>query len=131
MFLSAVGAFLLYFVAGAVVMVLFTVLYLRLTAHDELALIRSGNLAAGIALSGTLAGFAIPLTRGIVQSASLLDMLAWALIALIVQVLVYLAARFVLSDLSSRIERGETSAASFLATISVIAGLINSASMTL
>jgi putative membrane protein len=131
MFLNAVGAFLLYFVAGAVVMVLFTLLYLRLTAHDEVALIKSGNLAAGIALSGSLVGFAIPLTRCITQSASLLDMLAWALAALIVQVLVYLAARWLLDDLSGRIQRNELSAATFLASVSVIAGLINAASMTL
>ena len=131
MFLNAVGAFLLYFVAGAAVMVAFTALYLRITTHNELDLIRSGNIAAGIALSGTMAGFAIPLTRSITQSASLLDMLVWALVALVVQILVYLAVRWLLPDLSSRIERGEVSAAAFLASVSVIAGLINAASMTL
>jgi putative membrane protein len=131
MFLNAVGAFLLYFVVGAAVMVGFTALYLRITKHDELGLIRSGNVAAGIALSGTMAGFAIPLTRSITQAATLLDMLAWAVVALIVQIVVYLAVRWLLPDLSSRIERSEISAAAFLASVSVIAGLINAASMTL
>jgi putative membrane protein len=131
MFLNAVGAFLLYFIAGAGVMVAFTALYLRITTHDELSLIRSGNVAAGIALSGTMAGFSIPLTRSITQSASVLDMLVWALVALVVQIIVYLAVRWLMPDLSSRIERSEISAAAFLASVSVIAGLINAASMTL
>jgi putative membrane protein len=130
MFFNAVGAFLLFFVAGAGMMVLFAALYLRITTHDELSLIRAGNLAAGIALSGTLAGFAIPLTRSMTQSATLLDMIAWALVALVVQFLVYFAVRWLLPDLSSRIERGEFAAATFLAAVSVIAGLINAASMT-
>ncbi len=94
-------------------------------------MIRSGNVAAGIALSGTMAGFSIPLTRSITQSASVLDMLVWALVALVVQIIVYLAVRWLLPDLSSRIERSEISAAAFLASVSVIAGLINAASMTL
>jgi putative membrane protein len=131
MFLNAVGAFLLYFIVGAGMMVLFAALYLRITAHDELALIRSGNVAAGVAFSGSLAGFVIPLTRSITQAATLLDMLAWAVVALIVQIIVYFAVRWLLPDLSNRIERGEISAAAFLGSVSVIAGLINAASMTL
>lgn len=131
MFMQAIGAFLLYFIAGAAVMVAFTALYLRITTHDEIGLVRAGNVAAGIALSGTMAGFAIPLTRCITQSASLLDMIVWALVALFVQIVVYYAARWLLGDLSSRIEKGEVSAAAVVATVSVIAGLINAASMTL
>jgi putative membrane protein len=131
MFLHAVIAFSIYFVAGALSMVVFTALYLRITEHDEIALIREGNLAAGIALSGTMVGFAIPLARTITQSASILEMMAWALVALIVQILVYLLMRMMLRDLSARIAKGEVSAATFVASVSIIAGLINSASMSL
>lgn len=131
MFFDAVIAFGVYFIAGAVAMTLFTAIYVRMTAHDELALIREGNLAAGIALSGSLAGFAIPLARTITQSASIPEMLAWALVALVVQILAYLLVRRLVGDLSARIARGEHSAAAFLAAVSVIAGLLNSASMSL
>ena len=131
MFINAVVAFLIYFLAGGLAMVLFTALYLRITEHDEIALIRGGNLAAAIALCGSMAGFAIPLARTITQSTGLLEMAAWALVALVVQILVYLLARFVFRDISTRIANGEMSGAVFLATVSIIAGLINSASMTL
>ena len=87
-------------------MVSFTALYLRITEHDEIALMREGNVAAALALAGTMIGFAIPLARTITQSASLLDMLIWALVALVVQILVYLLVRLVFRDLSARIAKG-------------------------
>ena len=82
MFLNVVWAFSIYFLTGATAMVSFTALYLRITEHDEIALMREGNVAAALALAGTMIGFAIPLARTITQSASLLDMLIWALVAL-------------------------------------------------
>jgi putative membrane protein len=131
MFINAVIAFLVYFVAASAAMAFFTALYLRITEHDEIALMREGNVAVSIALSGTMIGFAIPLTRTITQSAGLIDMLIWALVALVVQILVYLLVRLLLRELSARIAKGEIAAATFLAAISIVAGLINSASMSL
>lgn len=131
MFLNAVAAFAVYFVAGSAAMIMFTALYLRITDYDEIALMREGNVAAAITLSGTMIGFAIPLARTITQSASLLDMMIWALVALVVQILVYLLARLLFRDLSARITKGEIAAATLLAAISIVAGLINSASMSL
>ena len=51
----------------------FAAIYLRLTAHDEIALIRSGNLSAAVALGGNLVGFSVPLEKAIAQASSIPD----------------------------------------------------------
>lgn len=57
--LLGVPNFLLYMVVGAALLALFMLVYVKVTAHDELALIREGNLTASVALSGTMIGFVI------------------------------------------------------------------------
>lgn len=127
----AIIAFGVYLSLGCVFLLLFTGIYIRVTRHDELALIREGNLAATLALCGSMAGFSVPLSRSIIQAGNVPDMMLWAGLALIVQLLAYGVARFLLPDLSRRIAGGDMAAATLLAVMSVIAGILNAASMTL
>jgi len=60
-FLANLSEFLIFFVAAAVLTILFVVIYTRVTRHDELALIKKNSTAATIAFSGSLIGFALPL----------------------------------------------------------------------
>lgn len=131
--ISAVGLqpFALYFAVGAALTIVFAALYLKLTAHDELALIREGNLAAAIALGGNLAGFSIPLDKAISQAGSIGDCILWAGVALIVQLLVYGLVRILVPDLSAKIENNNVAAATFLAFTAWVGGMLNAASMTL
>lgn len=126
----AVLGFVLYLIGAVAIFSLFALVYTRLTPHAEFALIREGNTAASIALSGALIGFAIPVASVISHSISLLDFLAWALIASMVQLLVFGGVSFVLKGLSRRIESGEIAAAVFVAAISISIGLLNAACMT-
>ena len=59
--MAGLPAFLLYFCLGVALIASFAAVYIKMTAHDELALIRGGNLSAAVALGGNLAGFSIPL----------------------------------------------------------------------
>ena len=111
-------------------MAAFLAVYLTATAHHEIALIRAGNVAAATALGAGLIGYALPLFVAIYNAQSLLDCVVWGLVALVVQMLIYWAMRFVLPDLSGRIARGENAAAILLGSASLAGGLINAAAMT-
>ena len=109
----------------------FTSLYRLVTPHDEGKLIREGNVAAAVALGGAVLGYMIPLASALSQTHSLIEFAAWALLAGIIQILVFWVVRRVaLPDVSARIERGEVASAIYLLLISVAVGIINAACMT-
>lgn len=128
--MAGLPAFLLYFVVGVALIAAFAVIYLRLTAHDEIALIRAGNLAAAIALGGNLVGFAVPLEKAIAQASSIPDCVLWAVVAMIIQFAAYGLARLLIPELSRKIEQDNLPAAAILAVVAVISGTLAAASMT-
>lgn len=128
--MAGLPAFLLYFVVGVALIAAFAAIYLRLTAHDEIALIRAGNLAAAIALGGNLVGFAVPLEKAISQASSIPDCVLWAVAAMIIQFAAYGAARLLIPELSRKIEQDNLPAAAMLAVIAIISGTLAAASMT-
>ena len=111
-------------------LVVYVFVYTRLTAHDELALLRANVPGAAISLGLSMLGFALPVASAIAHSADILDCAIWSLIALCVQVLVYFAARIPVPDLSQRIQAGELAAPIWLGLASVTAGVLSAASMT-
>ena len=130
--IGGIPAFLLYAAAGAAFLSAFGSIYGMLTRHDEVKLIREGNIAAAVGYGGNLIGFSIPLSRSIQQAASIPDLAIWAVMALIVQFLIYKVVEWLLlPNLSERIEKGELSAGVTLGAAAIAGGLINSAAMTL
>lgn len=128
--LQGVPAFLSYFALAVGLTLLYVLIYTRLTPQHEFALIRLNNNAAATALGGSLLGFALPLHSAITNAIGLLDCALWGLIALTIQVLTFVALRLVLSGLPDRIARGEQAAGTFVASVSLVVGLLNAASMT-
>jgi putative membrane protein len=57
-------------------------------------------------------------------------MMLWALIAAVVQLLVYVAVRYTLLNISRRIPDGQVAAGLVLAAVSVSAGILNAACMS-
>jgi putative membrane protein len=57
-------------------------------------------------------------------------MVLWGLIALVVQVLVYLLIRLPMPRISERIKADEVAAGIWLGATSMVAGILNAASMT-
>jgi len=127
--LSTFPNFLAYFAVGAVLMALFVALYANLTPHREIALIRAGNNAAAIALSGALLGFVAPLASVIAHSAGLLDLIVWGLVALSVQLRGFFIVRQLLPRLPQTIEAGNVANAILLAGISLALGILTAACM--
>jgi putative membrane protein len=122
--------FLLFFIAAAVLTLIFVVVYTRVTRHNEVALIKQNSTAAALAFSGSLVGFALPLASTMINSVTVVEMVLWGLIALVVQVLVYLVLRLPMPRLSARIEEGEVAAGIWLGTCSIVGGILNAAAMT-
>jgi putative membrane protein len=128
--MAGLPAFLLYFVVGLALIAAFAAIYLRMTAHDEIALIRNGNLSAAIAFGGNLVGFAVPLEKAIAQASSIPDCVLWAIAAMIIQFGAYGLARILIPDLSRKIEEDRLPSAAMLAVVAVISGTLAAASMT-
>jgi len=104
-------------------------LYSRLTPEQEIALIRSGNIAAAIALTGALFGFVVPLASVIAHSARMLDLILWGAVALLIQLAGFLVARAMFPGLPKAIVEGQISEAVFLAGLSLALGIIDAACM--
>ena len=129
---SAAGIpnFVLYLAIGVALTFVFAVVYVRITGHPEIKLIREGNATAAIAFGGALIGFALPLSKAIAQASSVPDCILWGTLALMVQLLAYGATRLVMPDLSANISRNMLAAGILAAAISIMAGQLNAASMT-
>jgi putative membrane protein len=124
-----VDDFLIYFGLALALLVAFTFIYTAVTPYKELRLIREGNNAAAISLSGALIGFALPVASTVANAVNIIDMVVFAVVATIVQLVVFLIARMVLPGLSGSIEEGKTAKATLLAAISIAVGLVNAAAL--
>ncbi len=128
--LSGFDEFLIYAGLAIAFIYLYMIAYLKITPYDELKLIKDGNIAAAISLSGSVLGFTFPLATAILQAANPWDMMLWALIAAIVQLLVYVAVRYTLLNVTRRIKEGQIATGIVLGAISLSAGILNAACMT-
>jgi putative membrane protein len=89
-----------------------------------------GHVAPAISFGGALIGFILPLYSAITHSVGFIDMLIWALVAMVVQLTVFGIVRILFKDLVREIENNHTSAATLLAFFSIAIGILNAASMT-
>ncbi len=128
--LSGFDEFLIYAGLAIAFIYLYMIVYLWVTPYNELKMIKNGNVAAALGLSGSVLGFTFPLAASIFQAVHPWDMMLWALIAAIVQLLVYVAVRYSLLNVTRRIPEGQVATGIVLAAISMSAGLLNAACMT-
>jgi putative membrane protein len=128
--LAGFGSFLLYFALAVLFVVLYLAIYVRVTPYREFALVREGNAAAAASVSGSLLGFVLPLAAAVIQSVNALDMAVWAVVALLVQIAVYLAVRALMPGVVRHIPEGRVGAGVVLGMVSLAAGILNAACMT-
>jgi putative membrane protein len=130
-FQEGATAFLLAFVVAGLFTIAFKYIYQWVTPYDEKALIREGNMAAAVALTGALIGYVLPLASALSHTVSLPEFAAWAALAGVIQIAVFTGVRLIaLPDVKARVENGETSIGVYLAGISVTVGVLNAACMT-
>ena len=122
--------FLAYMGTAVALVLVYVVIYMWVTPHPEIKLIRENNMAASLAFSGSLIGFCIPFTSAIINSVSLIDVVAWGVVALLVQILIFYIACLPIPKISERIEKGEMASGLWLGSASLAGGVLNAASMT-
>lgn len=105
-------------------------LYTRITPHDEIALIRQGNVAAAISYSGAVLGLAIPLAFCMAASFSVWDILIWGVVTLLLQLLALRVIEALMQGMSHRIEGGEIGAAILLFSVKLSVAAVNAAAVT-
>ena len=90
--------------AGVTVAILFAAvaLYVLLTPHKEITLIREGNTAAAISLAGVLVGLAIPLAASLKASTNVIEIGLWGAVTVVVQLLVFRLVDLMLHGLPRR-----------------------------
>ncbi|MCG9916752.1 MAG: DUF350 domain-containing protein [Phenylobacterium sp.] len=117
--------------AGVAVLILFlgAALYVLLTPHKEVALIRDGNAAAAISLGGVLVGLAAPLALSLNSSTSLVEIVIWGVSTVMVQLLVFRLVDLLLRGLPQRIQEGEVAAAALLVGAKLATALILAAAV--
>jgi putative membrane protein len=113
--LSELPLFLAYMATAVALTLFYLVVYVWITPHREIALIRENNVAASIAIA---------------ESVSLVDCAVWGVIALVVQIGIFFLVRFPIPKISERIEKGEIASGVWLGGVSLAGGLLNASSMT-
>src|SRR5262245_54657830 len=131
LFTSGLPTFLGYLLVSLALAGAFIVVYLRVTPFNEIELVQGGNLAAALNLVGAFIGFCIPLASTIAHSMSILDVVIWAVVALIVQILAHFACRLLVPGLVQLIEEKANVAAGALGGgLAMGIGILNSACLT-
>ena len=113
------------------VSILFTAaaIYVILTPHKEITLIREGNTAAAVSLGGVLVGLAIPLAVSLKASTTLIELALWGAATMMVQLLIFRLVDLVLRGLPKRIQDGEMAAAAMLVGAKLATALILAAAV--
>ena len=123
--IGSLPAFASFFVTAIILMLAFLAIYVRITPYNELALIRAGNEAAAVSLGGAVIGFALPIAVSVAVSHNLYAMIGWGVVASVVQLLAFVAARLALPRLNESIPQGKLASGIFLASLAIGVGILN------
>jgi len=114
---------------AGLMLLLASIAYVLLTPWKELALVREGNTAAGVALGGAIVGLAIPIASTLASSVSLPELAIWGAIALLMQLITYRVVDLMLRDIPGRLTRDEMGAAAVLTAAKLSTALILAAGL--
>jgi len=123
--LSSLPAFASFFLTAVVLLAVFLGLYVFVTPYSELRLIGEGNTAAAVSLGGAVIGFALPIAVAVAASHNLYAMLGWGVVACVVQLLTFSAARLALPTINHNIPQDKLASGIFLASLSIGVGILN------
>ena len=122
--------FCLYFGLAVLLTLIFAYLYERVTPYNGFELMKQNNMSAVISFGGALLGFVIPLASVITNSQSIEDVTTWGIVAMVIQLMVYILARLLIPELKSNVTENNIGGSLYLALISLIIGILNAACMT-
>lgn len=121
---------LLHFLLTVIMLASGVWIYTRITPYEEFSLIREGNIAAAVSLSGATLGIAIPLAFCMASSVNAIDIVFWGVVALAIQIASYRVTDWLLRGLPARIQAGEIGPALFLVSVKLSIAAINAAAIS-
>lgn len=119
--------YLIHLILAAALLIAFFIIYTRVTPYNEVLLIRQGNHAAALSLSGALLGFSATIASSLMHTAGYQQFFAWAIGAMVVQLLVYVVTTRLLRMSKDQIESNNSAFGGLLGAISLSIGAINAA----
>ena len=125
--MPAILNYLIHLLSAAVLLAVFFKAYTWATPFNEVLLIRQGNHAAALSLGGALIGFSITIGSALMHTADYQQFTAWAVGAMVVQMLAYAITTRVLNMSKDQIEGNNTAFGGLLGAISISIGIINGA----
>jgi len=126
----AILNYLLHLATAVALVMVYFVIYTRMTPYDEVSLIRQGNHAAALSLAGTLIGFSLPITSALLHTPDYYQFLGWAAGAMLVQILVFQIATRLLKMSKDQIEADNSAFGCLLAGLSIAIGLVNAGAIS-
>jgi putative membrane protein len=126
----AILNYLLHLSTSVALVMLYFVIYTRMTPYDEVKLIRGGNRAAALSLGGTLIGFSLPIASALLNMPDYYQFAGWAAGAMLVQLLVFQVATRMLSMSRDQIEADNAAFGGLLGALSISIGLVNAGAIS-
>ena len=122
--------YLKYFGVALLMLVVFAFAYLKITPARELELIKNGNVACALSLSGAMIGFCITLVSSMLHSVGMLSFMIWGLAAAVIQILAYFAATHLIKDANQELLNNNVAVGVLFFGLSVSIGILNAASLS-
>ncbi|MDZ5632888.1 DUF350 domain-containing protein [Janthinobacterium sp. GMG1] len=119
--------YLIHLLLAAALLIVFFIIYTRVTPYNEVLLIRQGNQAAALSLGGAMLGFSATIASSLMHTADYQQFFAWAFGAMVVQLLAYVVTTRLLRMSKDQIESNNSAFGGLLAAISLSIGAINAA----
>ena len=132
-YLQTFDHFLIYLSVSLVLFIFGTYIFKWITPYSERDQIRSGNTSVALKLLGKMAGLVVVLQSAVRHSINLVDLVIWAFIAIIVQIVLHLVIEYVFTrntNLAKEVEKGNVAVGLFLGGVSVLVGLIVAANIS-
>lgn len=105
-------------------------IYLMITPHHEIALIRQGNQAAAYSFGGTAIGMAIVLYSTASGTFNPLELAAWGAIGLVGQIVVFFLVSLMIPGLKKGLEEDRVAYGVLLGTLSIAMGVLNAGALS-
>ncbi len=121
---------LLQFSIGLALLVTGVIIYMKITPYDDLALIASGNVAAGVALGGVIIALALPLNAILSNYQATIDIIVWGIAAVILQLIVITIAVRANRRIGGLIAQNNLAVAVTLTAVQIAVAMINAGLMS-
>lgn len=116
----------LYFGTCLIMLVIFTVIYEKLTPYREWEEIKKGNAAAATTFGGALIGFVLPLWSVVMSTHSVVEVIKWGVLVGAIQIATFFVIQR-LHGFAQCVKDGKIAPAIFLAFAAVAIGILNAA----